>query len=261
MIESVRLECYIASTALSPDGSPGFAMMLPIDEKLRDKARRTLESLKDDCTTLALDRSAEMVAEVRSTLERDAHRDNVQWLLDQMKTVRNLMSTEVKGRVYAYIPSDKAKYFSTGKPQLFGEEVDKAFPDARNDVHEAGCCMALTRPTAAVFHLMRVLECGLTALGKAFSISLAHTNWGSAIEQIESKIRDMHKDANWKVRPECKDMQVQYAQAAATFAVFKDARRNHTMHSRVAYDEEEAEHIFGNVKMFMRKLAAVGLTS
>lgn len=31
------------------------------------------------------------------------------------------------------------------------------------------------------------------------------------------------------------------------------------MHSRVAYDEEEAEHIFGNVKMFMRKLVALGL--
>jgi hypothetical protein len=56
------------------------------------------------------------------------------------------------------------------------------------------------------------------------------------------------------------DMQVKYAQAAP-FGVLKDAWRNHTMHSRVAYDEEEAEHIFGNVKMFMRKLAALGLTS
>jgi len=217
LIESVRLECYIASTTLSPDGRPAFAMMLPIDDKLRDKAMRTLESLANGCKTLALNTSAEMVAGVRSALERDAHRDNVQWLLDQMKTVRDLMSAEMKWRVYVYIPAEKAKYFTTGKPQLFGEEVHKAFPDARNDVHEAGCCMALTRSTAAVFHLMRVLECGLAALGKAFSISLAHTNWGSAIEQIESKIRDMHKDAIWKVKPDCKDMQVKYAQAAATF--------------------------------------------
>lgn len=211
LIESVRLECYIASTALSSDGKPGFAMMLPIDDKLRDKAMRTLESLANDCKTLALNTSAEMVARMRSTLERDAHRDNVQWLLDQMKTVRDLMSTEMKWRVYAYIPAEKAKYFTSGKPQLFGEEVYKAFPDARNDIHEAGCCMALTRPTAAVFHLMRVLECGLAALGKAFSISLVHTNWGNAIEQIESKIRDMHKDAIWKAKPDCKDVQVKYA--------------------------------------------------
>jgi hypothetical protein len=69
--------------------------------------------------------SAEMVAEVRSTLERDAHRDNVQWLLDQMKTVRDLISTEMKWRVYAYIPAEKAKYFTEGKPQLLGEEVHK----------------------------------------------------------------------------------------------------------------------------------------
>jgi hypothetical protein len=200
---------------------------------------RTLESLANDCKTLALNTSAEMVVRMRLTLERNAHRDNVQWLLDQMQTVRDLMSTEMKWRVYAYIPAEKAKYFTTGNPQLFGEEVYKAFPDARNDIHEAGCCMALTRPTAAVFHLMRVLECGLVALGKAFSISLVHTNWGSAIEQIESKIRDMHKDAIWKAKPDCKDVQVKYAQAAATFGVLKDAWRNHTMHSRVAYDEEE----------------------
>jgi len=41
LIESIRLECYIASTTLSPDGRPAFAMMLPIDDKLRDKAMRT----------------------------------------------------------------------------------------------------------------------------------------------------------------------------------------------------------------------------
>ncbi len=261
LIESVRMECYLASTVVAPDGKPGFAMMLPIDGRLRDKATRTLESLENDCKTLALKTSAEMVAKVRSAIEQDAHRDNVQWLLDQMKTVRDLMSAEMKRRVYAYIPAEKAKYFTTGRPQLFGEEVYKAFPGARTDIHEAGCSMALTRPTAAVFHLMRVLECGLAALGKVFSIPLAHTNWGSAIEQMESKIRDMHKDAVWKAKPDCKDMQVKYAQAAATFGVLKDAWRNHTMHSRVAYNEEEAEHIFGNVKMFMRKLAALGLTS
>jgi hypothetical protein len=107
---------------------------------------------------------------------------------------------------------------------------------------------------------MRVPECGLAALGKAFSISLAHTNWGSAIEQIESKIREMHKDAVWKAKLDYKDMQVKHAQAAATFGVLKDAWRNYTMHSRIAYDDEEAEHIFGNVKVFMRKLAALGLT-
>jgi hypothetical protein len=247
--------------ALHPDGKPALAMMAPIDERLRSKAMRTLQSLEDDCKALALDTSAIMVSRVRSALERDAHRDNVQWLLDQMKTVRDLMSTEMKGRVYAYIPAEKAKYLTTEGARLFGDEVDRAFPDARSDAHEAGCCMALTRPTAAVFHLMRVLECGLAALGKVFSIPLAHTNWGSAIEQIESKIREMHKDANWKAMPDVKEMQVKYAQAAATFGVLKDAWRNHTMHGRVIYETEEAEHIFSNVKMFMRKLAALGLTN
>lgn len=261
LIEGVRTECYISSAMTSPQGEPVFAMMKPIDDQLRDRARRTFESLTNECKVLELTVSVEIIATVRSTLEREGSRNNVQWLLDQMKTIRDLMSTEMKGRVYAYIPAEKAKYFTTGKPQLFGKEVYESFPAARNDVHEAGCCMALTRSTAAVFHLMRVLECGLAALGNVFSVSLAHTNWGNAIEQLESKIRDMHKDAIWKLKPDCKDMQVQFAQAAAAFGVLKDAWRNHTMHSRVAYDAEEAEHIFGNVKMFMRKLAGLGLSN
>jgi hypothetical protein len=259
-IEGIRMECYLSSTVLSPNGRPGFAMMTPIDDNLRRKALLTLKSLEDECKTLVLNVSAEMISGIRSSLEKNAHHDNVQWLLDQMKTVRDLMSKEMKWRIYAYIPAEKAKYFTTGTPKLFGEEVYKAFSGARTDIHEAGCCMALTRPTAAVFHLMRVLETGLSALGKVFSVSNEHTNWGNVIEQIESRIRDMHKEPVWKAKSDCKDLQTRYSQAAATFGVLKDAWRNHTMHSRAAYDEEEAEHIFGNVKMFMRKLAALGLT-
>ena len=63
LIETVRLECYIASATLSSDGKPGFAMMLPIDDKLREKAIRTLESLASDCNSLALIASSEMVVE------------------------------------------------------------------------------------------------------------------------------------------------------------------------------------------------------
>jgi hypothetical protein len=109
--------------------------------------------------------------------------------------------------------------------------------------------------TASVFHLMRVLEIGLTILGKQFGVSLAHTNWAPAIEQIESKIRDMHKDPVWRALPDCKEQQTFYAQAATQLAIFKDAWRNHTMHAGGKYAEEEAERIFESVKGFMQKLA------
>jgi hypothetical protein len=51
--------------------------------------------------------------------------------------------------------------------QPFGNAVWNAFPSAIDDSIEAGKCIALERYTAAVFHLMRVLEAGLKALAKA----------------------------------------------------------------------------------------------
>jgi hypothetical protein len=96
-------------------------------------------------------------------------------------------------------------------------------------------------------------------LGAKFGISLSHTNWGQAIDQIESKIREMPKDPTWKVLPTCKELQEQYAQAASTFGVFKDGWRNHTMHARGKYTEGEAELIYMNVKAFMSKIAEMGI--
>ena len=106
---------------------------------------------------------------------------------------------------------------------------------------------------------MRVLETGLTALGAIFGVSLAHTNWAPAIEQIESKIRDMHKDPMWKVLPDCKEQQEFYSQAASHFGILKDAWRNYTAHARGKYDEQEASDVMTGVRAFMQKLTAKGL--
>jgi len=102
---------------------------------------------------------------------------------------------------------------------------------------------------------MRILEIGLSTLGGVFGVSLEHTNWAPAIDEIESKIRSMHKDAMWKSRADCKELQSFYSQAAAQFGVMKDAWRNHTMHARAKYTEEEAGQIFDAEKVFMQKLA------
>jgi hypothetical protein len=121
---------------------------------------------------------------------------------------------------------------------------------------EASRCYTFNRHTACVFHLMRATEVGLTALGGQFGVSLAHTNWAPAIDQIESNIRDMHKDPKWKVLPDCKEQQEFYSQAASHFGILKDAWRNYTAHARGKYLEEEAFLIFENTRAFMQKIAA-----
>jgi hypothetical protein len=177
-------------------------------------------------------------------------------LRDKLRNIQKLIRKEMSGRSFMYIAPEQIKFWpKLSQPNLFGNVVAKAFPSTTYDVAQAGICLAVGLGTACVFHLMRVLEISLGVLGTRFGMSLAHTNWGPAIEQIESKIRDMHKDPVWKALPDCKGQQEFYAQAASHFGVLKDAWRNYTMHSRGKYTEHEAEQILSTVKSFVCKLA------
>ncbi len=156
--------------------------------------------------------------------------------------------------LFLCIQKPKIDYLSRPR-EIFGEEVFKSFPSASYDLLESSRCFALDRWTASVFHLMRSLEAGLSVLGQRFGVSLAHTNWAPAIEQIESRIRDMYKDPLWKAMPDYKEQQEFYAQAASHFGILKDAWRNYTAHARGKYDEREAADIITSVRAFLQKLA------
>jgi hypothetical protein len=220
-----------------------------------DRALRFLPHVERECRNVGLVIAAGTVQEAIERLG-DEKRPDFWWLKERSAEIRKIIHKEMAGRAFLYLPPEKAQFFATEKkPHVFGDAVAKAFPSAVFDISEAGACLATARPTACVFHLMRVLESGLTVLGKKFGVSLAHTNWAPAIEEIESKIREMHKDPTWKVLPDCKQQQEFYAQAATHFGILKDAWRNYTMHNRGKYTEDEAEQIFKNTKSFMAKLS------
>jgi len=50
----------------------------------------------------------------------------------------------------------------------------------------------------------------------------------------------MHKDPIWKAKPDYKEQQEFFAQAASHFGVLKDAWCNYTAHARGKYDSNEA---------------------
>jgi hypothetical protein len=177
--------------------------------------------------------TAETTVELAAKIEAEKPRRNFQWLMDQIENIQDLSKKEIDGKAFFYVPPERIKFFPKMKdPHIFGSAVGNAFPSAMYDIAEAGACLALDRASACVFHLMRALEVGLTVLGAKFGVSLAHTNWGPAIEQIERKISDLHTDASWKALPDYKEQQEFYAQAASHFRILKIAWRNYTMHNR-----------------------------
>ena len=227
----------------------------PLDEKTRSNALQCLEHVEEECRKIDLEISASTASEVSERL-KSGEKASFDWLLHQIDQIQKLMQKEMGGMVFLSIPRGRIRFFTLmNAPHLFGERVSVAFPSASNDISEAGACLGLVRPTASVFHLMRVLEAGLSALGKVFGVSLEHTNWGQALDQIESKIRNMRMDPSWKAVPDYREQQEYYAQAASHFGIFKDAWRNYTMHVHGDCSLDEAEQIFDNVRSFMRKLA------
>lgn len=70
----------------------------------------------------------------------------------------------------ALVPPEKAKFFeqdsknaSLDDEPIFGKKVYEAFPDIRDEIKNAGTCLALELHDAAIFHFMRAAEVGLRA--------------------------------------------------------------------------------------------------
>ncbi len=167
--------------------------------------------------------------------------------------INSRMADELAAKLFLVMDSASVAYYS--EADLFGSEVGVKFSDAAFDIAESGKCLALARFTAAVFHLMRVVELGLHSLSSELSVNYDRANWGVILRHIEAAIGGMEKDAAWTIRPDWRERREAYAQAAGQFSVFRDAWRNHVTHQRGKYTEEEARDVFGAVQAFMRTLA------
>jgi hypothetical protein len=168
-------------------------------------------------------------------------------LRTHMQVLWETLQDELTNRTVFYVPAKQATSWWAG-PRLLGEMVEAKFPNLNGDIDEAGKCMAMTRHTAAVFHLMRVLEAGVREFGN--KLGVANTDertWQPILNDINTAIARMEKNA-----PE----RVVLAELATLLFAVKLAWRNEVMHPKATYTEEEAENILAATKAFMGKLAA-----
>ena len=165
--------------------------------------------------------------------------------------VKSRFEDEVQLIQFIFIPLDKMAFYN--KESAFGEEVAKAFPSAYYDIKEASNCFALERHTATVMHSMRVLECGLNALGKMLKVKRSIHGWGGDLKAFQAQWEKMinfkpPKKLGWK-RQFC-------PQLFLHFRHFADAWRNRAFHKPGdQYGEGEAQVVFNHVRDFMKLLA------
>lgn len=99
---------------------------------------------------------------------------------------------------------------------------------------------------------MRALEKGLISLAREVSVPYETAQWHNIIESIASKVEAMKTLPHGTHKIEEQQF---YSEAAKEFMYFKDAWRNHVMHSRRTYDFGQAVKVLAHVADFMAHIA------
>jgi len=223
-----------------------------IAEDRRDQLIGILGVLRNDCEALGLRSSVAQIDRLRGRLAAQAnllHSD----VREQLADLSRRFEDDLKATLCFFIPHDREKYWKANRP--FGPDVFARFSSTRIDLEEAGNCLACRRSTAAVFHLMRVMEVGLRALGATLNDPYLDPGRNRSWEKILRGCNAQLREEPGRRVQEWQDDPTFFAGATATLMAVKDAWRNPTMHVEINYDDERALDVWNAVGGFMRHLA------
>ena len=220
----------------------GKSVLFPVNgqEYIVERIKNLLEQLRKMNLILSCAAAERTLRVIEDRVQKERIRSSIEHLL-------TVISDELESIGLLAISNEKKLYFDLKKPDI-GADVFKNFPSIESEVAEARKCYALGRPTACVFHSMRILEIGLCTLAKALDVEHERRNWNELIEGIEKQIR-----ANG--RKYGRDKEQFYSECASGFWMFKNAWRNHVMHVRDSYPEDRAVEILNNVLSFISQLS------
>jgi hypothetical protein len=160
--------------------------------------------------------------------------------------VNTRMMDELDARYLYGVDSSKAAYIESNQ---FSSSVGERFPDAIEDMDEAARCFAFERPTACIFHLMRVTEHGLKAFADLLEIKDHAPTWEPIIRKIDDELKAPYKDRKYKGNQDF------LANASTHLHAVKVAWRNKTMHVEKINTMEHAKEVYDATCGFMRYLA------
>lgn len=216
------------------------------------RIRQYLQKTRNECAKLGLtftvkhlERMLEDVSEGKETFEHMAV---------GFEELIHRISDEVEEYLFFGIPRERASFYKDAI-EKFGQNTVNKFPSIRMEVEEAGKCYATGRYTACAFHLMRVIEVGLRALGKSLNDPTLdpsrNPSWEAILKKCDIELQKPFQDRipEWRTDPEF------FNNATANLRAVKDAWRNPTMHIEHIYDEEKSLDLFNKVSSFMRYLA------
>lgn len=218
---------------------------------LREKLN-TVESVCDKIHLVKVKGALQPFRDERLAVDRCCTKEQV---TSHLETIWLAIIGELKEKTFTFIPAEKANFFEN--KALFGHAVRQSFDSAKDDIRDAGNCLAADLPVAAVFHLMRVAELGLRQLAKTLRIKLKNeiefATWGEVIKALDNKLKEIE---NTQKRTSARDEKLRhYGGLLLDIRAFQHLWGNPVMHVRSRYKYQEAEAAFLHMKDFMQRLA------
>lgn len=218
----------------------------PISDSLKGMLRPVIQQIDDCCEKLSLNNTRLLIKRVKTDFDAEGYsQDRCQ---TDMSAIEESALNELSSVIFLVVPFTKKDYLDAEMP--FGLAVFEAFPSASYDISEAAKCFALSRDTAAVFHVSRVAEIGLKILASKLSVPATVPSWDGILKKIDVELGKDYKDK----LPDWKPHEDFYAEASLHLRTYKNSRNN-TQHAEKKYTPEEAERIFIAVRSLMQHLA------
>jgi hypothetical protein len=211
------------------------------------------------CRELELRSSAEHIEKTLGEWRYLVKQENVEGIAYRLKEIRQRIEDDLKHVNFLLVPLSKVGYYDQ---PFFGIEVEVKFPEALDDMREAGRCFALGRYSGVVLHCMGIVQCGLIKFAKPFriSIDIQMDDWNTIITKLDGAISERRKQilaANTKAaKSKWAKIEPYYAEVISDVRSIKSAWRNPGFHFRRRdFDEAKALKVLGHVKDFMTLLA------
>lgn len=184
---------------------------------------------------------------------------------DVIETKANLIMQDVKfsleERKLFVINADRQLFYDN--PLLAQEKFRDNWPNANEELIEAGNCFSLDRYTACACHLMRAVEYALRAVELALNIPPdKRDTWGPILAKIKEKQGESeHKSkglANhpsipqspeWKANPKF------FEDCWHFIGSVKSSCRDEVFHTKASYNDSQAEKLMHSVRSFLETVS------
>ena len=204
----------------------------------------SLGTLKRHCERLGLVSTLAQIERI-SHMIADAQSYTSQVLADAVMEVTSRLIDELDARKIYIVALERNAYVSGN---LFSAVVAERFSAAIPDMDEAARCFAFERPTACIFHLMRVTEFALYEIAQLLEIEDHAPTWEPIIRKIDAELKEDYKKRKFK------GSQDLLANMSTHLHAVKVAWRNKTMHVEKVNTMEHAKEIYDATTGLMRYL-------